>query len=1398
MFRNWRFPLAKIFSRKACRASGRRRVNHRPLVDELEARMVPATFEWTGHGSTNAWNLAANWINTDTQLPQAPNPTGFQDQLLFPSSIEEPTLDPTSKAGQTIGFDSGFLSPPPQFAGIIYDDSGYSVSGGAVFALGSGGIAMNATSGSNTIAAGINVSGISTTINVAAGGQLNLNGTIAGSTDVTKQGGGTLALSGNNNFSGSLTIAAGTVQAKNNNALGTPTSGAATATRVNGGAALQLVNVSVPATESLTLNGTLLSDESDTSAWAGPVHVTASATMQKNLGGLLTSSGAIDGSGNLLIAGNGGIVDFQGNNSAYQGRITVAGDSLNVNNANALGSTTTSSGTPADTTVQAGGRLLLDTRAGSFTLAEPLILSGAGPSPAARDALSLDDPGGTTGIISGNIQLAGDTTITGAGLTLSGAISTAASVPASATTNLTILDAPFANNGTLTLSGAGANTYRGTTTSEIGTLNLNKLRFVSGTFQGVTAIPGDLLATDGSHVVLVGGNADHEIAANADVTIDGGLLNLNGNNNTIRTLTLMNGGDVSTGTGILTITGDVTVDAASGASSISGNLNLIGVRTFAVNGTTNAFTVSAVVSGSSSSGITKTGTGTMVLSADNSNYAGTTVVTQGTLKISNANALGSPGVINSSFTATVGGTTVQTGAALALAGTFSRFGISDISVNEAVLLDGGTVLGESDGARHTLTSVLGINNSGTVSQGTSGITAIQSFSPSGTNPVFIKDGNGTVQLNGHTGDVIGTAAINVLRGTFELTAAASIGSGDTLTIGQDPVNNVVIPAKLLLDSDGQTDSSVPVAIKNGGTLDLNNHFDAISALTMDGGAAVTTGTGTLEVSGGGITVQNTSVPASISGNLQIAGSSPSLTITTADGSAVNDLVVSAAIAGPAGTPLIKAGPGNLLLSGSSSYAGQTQIDAGSVTVIDAAGLGASIAGTTVAAGASVSIATTNTVFEPLTLNGAGVNGQGALLDPQAAPVTLSGPITLASDATVNVVTNGILTIDAPVGGPGGLTKIGNGTLILAEALIEGVPQPSTYTGATMVNGGTLVVHTLASPTVTVNGGAALAGTGPVNDVSVLGGTLRPGDVSGSPSPGIFTVNGSVTFDAAASLVVDLNGSDPGSSYDQLNVNGAVSINNAALVLHPATTPFGALLDIVHASGGVSGNFTDPLTGAVLESGDTFNAPDGELFQMFSDADDVFVAHQDTKAAFSNRSVTPSISEGGVATLTGTIVEPDPQDSFTLVVNWGDGSALQTLTFPPGSNGRQVSVSHTYATPGVYTVHASWHDPEGAGNSADLQVVVNNVPPAVDAGPDVHLRRGGVLNQNGSFTDPGTGTWMATVDYGDGHGPQELKLGRDKQFHLHHKYRGRGTYRVTVTVADDHGGVGTASFLVVVD
>ena len=83
---------------------------------------------------------------------------------------------------------------------------------------------------------------------------------------------------------------------------------------------------------------------------------------------------------------------------------------------------------------------------------------------------------------------------------------------------------------------------------------------------------------------------------------------------------------------------------------------------------------------------------------------------------------------------------------------------------------------------------------------------------------------------------------------------------------------------------------------------------------------------------------------------------------------------------------------------------------------------------------------------------------------------------------------------------------------------------------------------------------------------------------------------------------------------------------------------------------------------------------------------------------SNVTLTPSVNEGGTATLSGTIFDV-PSDSFTLTVNWGAGIP-QVYNLAPGST--SFSVTHQYADDNPtstvsdrYLVSSTFSDDDGA-------------------------------------------------------------------------------------------------------
>ncbi len=177
---------------------------------------------------------------------------------------------------------------------------------------------------------------------------------------------------------------------------------------------------------------------------------------------------------------------------------------------------------------------------------------------------------------------------------------------------------------------------------------------------------------------------------------------------------------------------------------------------------------------------------------------------------------------------------------------------------------------------------------------------------------------------------------------------------------------------------------------------------------------------------------------------------------------------SGAISGAGG--LTKNGTGTLTLSGANTYTGTTTISAGTLVAANASALGGTGSGTTVASGATLELPG-SIVYgaEPLTLNGTGVGGNGALRS-SGGNSTWAGTVTLASASTIRSDV-GTLSLNAPnavtgaaqtltVDGSGNTSILGtitttSGGLIKNGTGFLNLDAVNTYTGTTTINAGTL-------------------------------------------------------------------------------------------------------------------------------------------------------------------------------------------------------------------------------------------------------------------------------------------------------------------------------------------------------
>jgi autotransporter-associated beta strand protein len=302
-----------------------------------------------------------------------------------------------------------------------------------------------------------------------------------GANTLTKEGTGTMTLSGNNTYTGQTMVNDGILLITSNNALGT----AAGDTLVNAGASLALSN-NITTSEPLDLSGTgfggggALINVSGNNAVNGTVLL--SANMQVNSdAGTLTINGIISGANDLTKAGPG-TLRLTGANT-FSGQVAIDEGTLSINS------------------IADGG---VASPLGMSGAATPVLLGSAG---AEGILLYTGGVGSTDRTFFVNGAGGGRINNTGSALTLNGDIDNNGDPFAMGGTGNMTLNGDLSGAGTFTKDGSGtvsmgaANTLTGTTTVDAGTLHF--LAGASAATSDVTVNAGGTLSGFGTIQSLV-------------------------------------------------------------------------------------------------------------------------------------------------------------------------------------------------------------------------------------------------------------------------------------------------------------------------------------------------------------------------------------------------------------------------------------------------------------------------------------------------------------------------------------------------------------------------------------------------------------------------------------------------------------------------------------------------------------------------------------------------------------------------------------------------------------------------------------------------------------------------------------------------------------------------------
>ncbi|KXO75889.1 autotransporter-associated beta strand repeat-containing protein [Brucella anthropi] len=914
---------------------------------------------------------------------------------------------------------------------------------------------------------------------------LSYDKTISGSGTFEKRGAGTLTITGDNDYAGTTTISAGTLQIGNGGSTGS----------IKG----DIVNNS-----KLIVNRDHNIDFTNVLSGTG--------TLEKK------------GTGNLTLSGD---------NSGFTGATTVSAGELDVNGTLGSGAVTVASG------ASLGGK---GTIGGATTINSGGILVGAqGFTLNFGSDLTLA-PGSILNVSYGAASDSADMLFNvGGNLNFNNNVVNVADLGGFGPGQYNLFHADGTITGTLT-SGTlpqGVNPADVTFNRDP---NGHDYYFTNAQGMQLGYWDGAVTSASGS---LTGGDGIWEAAA-TNWTGENGGLHTNWNSAQFAIFSGQPGtvtvqGPVSTSgmqfvtTGYSVTGGPLTLESSSTTAPI--------IRVGSAGDATVTATVGSVLSGSK--GMEKSDLGTLILTADN-DYIGGTTIQAGTLQLGNAGTAGSvigdieigkPGedenailAINHTNSFTLGNTIngrgklVQRGAGdTTLTGSNTYSGGTDIlagrlivsadnnlgNVAGAVTLDGGTLQFAED-ISSTRGYTIGVNG-GTIDTGAKTDTITGVIGGTGQ---FTKLGTGTLVLGG---DNTFTGDLHVNAGTLQISDNSNLGN---------PHSHLYVNDATLRFGDTFTMTHDLTLGGAGATIDVDGYDNSISGV-INGGKLTKTGAGTLLLTGANTYTGDTEIDAGTLAVLEDANfgvnASNSIIIGNAtlrldesfntarnidltDANSTIDVVddgLNTLTGRLTGTgALNKAGTGTLVLDGTNDYQGGTDIKAGILQISDDANLGKASTAITIADGAELQFS------------------QG---------VTNARDITLGTTGSTIDTMAGISTLNGVLGG-GELHKSGVGTLVLAGS--------NTYNG-TFLDGGIVQVGNdynlgQAGGAVIFNGGtlqfSADVSTTRVMTINDAGGVIDTEGNTGTLN-GILSGTGELIKDGSGTLVLtNANNSYSGNTF----------------------------------------------------------------------------------------------------------------------------------------------------------------------------------------------------------------------------------------------------------------------------